>query len=73
MELWVLQVMVVERDEERKANKGNSKNDGEGRTARVGEGRVAHQTGGVDHGELIDELHGVFQGCMEQEASGAHK
>jgi hypothetical protein len=28
-----------------------------------------HEAGGVDHGELVDELHGVFEGGVEEEAA----
>jgi len=30
-----------------------------------------HEAGGVDHGELVDELHGVLEGAVEGEAAGA--
>ena len=73
MEFWILQVVVVEGDEEREAHKRDPENGGERGAARVGEGHVAHETGGVDHGELVDELHWVFQRRVEQEAPRTHE
>lgn len=63
--------MVIERDEERKRYEGHTQHGREYGAARVGEGRVAHQARRIDHGQLVDELHGVFQRRMEAEAARA--
>ena len=73
MKRRVLQVVVICGNEHRERHQGDCQRCGEQRPAGVGEGRVGHQAGGVDHGELIDELHGVFERGVEEEAAGAHE
>ena len=63
--------MIVQRDENGQAEQEHCQTEGEQARARVRECRVAHQTGGVNHGELVDELHRVFEGGVEEEAAGA--
>ncbi len=50
MKSRVLQVVVVESDEDGKRDEEEREVKGEEAGAGVGECRVAHQTGGVDHG-----------------------
>ena len=65
--------MIVRRDEQRQPHQRPCQHGGEQWPAGVGEGRVSHEAGGVDHGELVDELHWVFERGMEEEASCAHE
>ena len=32
---------------------------------------ISHQTSGVDHTKLVDELHRVFEGCVEEKTACA--
>jgi len=69
VESRVLEVVVVGRDEDRKTREGNSKDGRERLCALVLEARPEHEASGVDHGELVDELHGVLECGMEEEAA----
>lgn len=71
VESRVLEVVVVSRDEDGKPSEGDPEDGREGLGALVGETGPEHEAGGVDHGELVDELHGVFEGAVEEEAAGA--
>jgi hypothetical protein len=71
VERRVLQVVVVSRDEDRQARQRKTQQRPEGLLALVLEGGPEHQAGGVDHGELVDELHRVLEGGVESEAAGA--
>lgn len=67
----VLQVVVVAGDKGGEAEQEDAEQLGVEARLAVGEGGVEHQAGGVDHGELVDELHGVLEGAVEEEAPGA--
>jgi hypothetical protein len=69
VECRILEVVVVGRDENRKARKADSKDSRERLSALVRETGPEHEAGGVDHGELVDELHGVLEGGVEEEAT----
>ena len=71
MEGRILKIVVIKRDEngEREEEEGQVEREEAG--ARVREGGVAHEAGGVYHGQLVDELHGVFERRVEEEAAGA--
>jgi hypothetical protein len=71
VERRVLQVVVVSRDEDRQTRESETQQSPERLLALVLERGPEHQTGGVDHGELVDELHRIFQGRVESEAAGA--
>lgn len=63
-----MEVVVVGRDEDCKPSEADSEDGREGLGALVRETGPEHEAGGVDHGELIDELHGVFEGAVKEEA-----
>lgn len=65
----ILQVVVVKSYEDCKGDEGEGEVEAEESRARVGEGCVAHQAGCVDHGELVNELHWVFEGGVEEEGA----
>ena len=67
----VLEVVVVGCNKDRKPSEGDSKDSREGPGALVREAGPEHEAGGVDHGELVDELHGILEGAVEEEAAGA--
>ena len=71
MEGRILKIVVIKSDEngEREEEEGQVEREEAG--ARVGEGGVAHEAGGVYHRQLVDELHGVFERRVEEEAAGA--
>ena len=71
MECRILQVVVVQRDEDGEREQGQGEQQREKASPGIREGSVAHQAGGVNHGELVDELHGIFESCVEEEAAGA--
>jgi hypothetical protein len=56
----VAEVVVVAGDEEGEGEQGGGEEEGVGQGAAAGEGGVEHDAGGVYHGELVDELHGVW-------------
>jgi len=55
----VLQVMVVKGDKNGERGQRYRKSKTDDCWPRVGKGRIGHQTCGVNHGELIDKLHGI--------------
>lgn len=57
----VLEEVVVEGDEQGEAGNGETENDLGRSLSVVGEGGPEHEAGGVDHGQLIDELHGIWR------------
>ena len=59
VEHGVLQVVVIESDENGQRSQGNSQNHTDARWSRVGKGRIAHQARGINHGELINQLHRI--------------
>lgn len=59
VEHGVLQVVVVEGDENGQRREGNGQDNADAGGSRVRKGRIAHQTRSINHGELIDQLHGV--------------
>ena len=61
--------MVVECDEDGEREEEKCQVEGEEAGARIGEGSVAHEAGGVYHGQFIDELHGILERCVEEEAA----
>ena len=71
MEGRILKIVVIKRDEdgEREEEEGQIEREEVG--ARVREGGVAHEASGVYHGQLVKELHGVFERRVEEEAAGA--
>lgn len=73
MKRRILQVVIVCRNEERQRYQSHRQHDREGPAARIGECRIAHQTRRVDHRQLVNELHWVFQRCMEKETPRAHE
>lgn len=73
MKSRVLQIVVVEGDEDCKRDEEQREVDGEEAGPGVGECRIAHQAGGVDHGEFVNELHWVFECCVKEEAAGANE
>ena len=50
MKSWVLQIVVVEGDEDGKRDEEQREVNGEEAGPGVGECRVTHKAGGVDHG-----------------------
>ena len=71
MESRVLEVVVVGCDEDCKPSESDSEYGREGLGALMRETGPEHEAGGVDHGELVDELHGILEGAVEEEAAGA--
>ena len=69
VERRVLQVVVVSRNEYRQTRQRETQQSAESLLALVLESRPEHQAGGVDHGELVDELHRVLEGRVESEAA----
>lgn len=55
----VAEVVVVGRDEDGEGDGEDGEQDAAARAASVGVDAVEHDAGGVDHGELVDELHWV--------------
>ena len=60
VENGVLEVVVVQGNEDSQAREGDGQEETDAGWSRVGERGVAHQTGCVDHRQLIDQLHGVY-------------
>ena len=60
MEGRVLQIVVVERDEDGEGDQTKGKEKAELSRLRVGEGGVTHQTRGVNHRQLVNELHRIY-------------
>lgn len=60
VEIRILQVVVVEGDENGQRRERNAQDHADAVWPRVRKGRIAHQTRSVDHGKLIDQLHGVY-------------
>ena len=73
MEDRVLQVVVVERDEDGEGDKRKSEIEAEEARARIGEGSVTHDTGSVNHGEFVDELHRVCEKIVSNVTFGRRK
>lgn len=71
MERRILQVVVIERDEDGERGEPERQAEREAAGARVRERGVAHEAGGVDHRELVDELHRVLERRVEEEAARA--
>ena len=71
MEGRILKIVVIERDEDGEREEEEGQVEREEAGARVREGGVAHEAGGVYHGQLVNELHGVFERRVEEEAAGA--
>lgn len=57
----VLRHVVIDGDEGGESGEGQSDKQARGLGPRVREGRERHDAGGVDHGQLVGQLHGVFQ------------
>ena len=72
MERRVLKVVVIRRDEDREADEQQRDDQSVNPASLVRETAVAADAGGVYHGQLVDELHGVFECRVEEEGSGAH-
>lgn len=72
MEGGVLKIVVIEcdKDSEREEEEGQIEREEAG--ARIGEGGVAHEAGSVYHGQLVDQLHGIFERSVKQAATSAH-
>lgn len=70
---WILQVMVVGSNSRTKENRANSKPNSKPGRSRVGQTGIAHQTGCIDHVQLIHQLPRVFKSSVEHETSKAHK
>ena len=73
MEGGILQVMVIKRDEDGEGEKEERQVEREEAGARVRKGGVAHETGGVYHRKLVDQLHGIFERCVKEEAARANE
>ena len=71
MEGRILKIVVVQRNENGEGEEEERQVEREEAGARVREGGIAHEAGGVYHGELVDELHGVFERRVEEEAASA--
>ena len=71
MKSGILQVVVIKRDEDGEGEEDEGQREAEEAGARVGEGSVAHEAGGVDHGEFVDELHGILERGVEEETARA--
>ena len=65
--------MVIERDKDGEREEEEGQVEREEAGARVGEGGVAHEAGRVNHREFVDELHGIFERCVEEEAARPHE
>ncbi len=61
--------MIIEGYEDCEGDETEGEPKAEETRARVGEGGIAHQAGCIDHGELIDELHWVFQCGVEEKTA----
>lgn len=59
VEDWIFQVVVVARDEDGEGDEGKPEDERDGGLLVVRKCCVAHEAGGVDHGEFIDQLHGI--------------
>ncbi|KAL9090392.1 MAG: hypothetical protein Q9159_002019 [Coniocarpon cinnabarinum] len=71
MERRVLQVMVISGDEDGKATERQCYGQCVHPTTLVREGGIAGDAGGVDHGELVNKLHGIFERGVEEEGAAA--
>lgn len=69
VESGILQVVVIKRDEDGEREKEERQVERKEAGARVREGGVAHEAGGVYHRQLVDELHGIFERRVEEEAA----
>lgn len=67
----VLQVVVVGRDEDGQGDGEEAEQERDRVGAGVREGGPEHEAGGIDHRELVDELHRVLEGGVEGEGAGA--
>ena len=57
----VLQVVIVQGDEGSESNERACKHEANVLRPSMGECRIAHKAGSIDHGKLINQLHRVFQ------------
>lgn len=63
----VLDVVVVEGDEYGQSREHHTQDHAQNCRPRVGEQSVAHQTSGVDHRELVHQLHRVYKASHGQQ------
>lgn len=71
VERGVLQVVVVCRDENRQARERGSKYKRKRLLALMLKGRPEHKTSGVNHRQLVDQLHRVLERGVEEERAGS--
>lgn len=70
MEGGILKVVVIECDEDGKREEEKGQVEREEAGARVGKGGIAHEASSVYHGQLVDQLHGIFERSVKEEAAG---
>ena len=73
MEGGILEVVVIECDEDGEREEEERQAEREEAGARVREGGVTHEAGSVYHGQFVDELHGIFERCVKEEAAGPNQ
>lgn len=71
VESRVLEVVVVGGDEDGQGDGEEAEQERDRVGAGVREGGPEHEAGGVDHRELVDQLHRVFERGVESEGAGA--
>ena len=64
--------MVIPRNKQRQRRHKHAQQQRNRRRALVLEGGPEHEARRVDHGQLVDELHGVLERGVEGEAAAAH-
>ena len=71
MERRILQVVVIRGDEDGEGHEEQRHAESVESRTLVCEAAVAGDASRVDHGQLVDELHGVFEGCVKEQGAGA--
>lgn len=66
VEYRILRQVIVDGDEGGEASKRQSDEQAREFGPRVRKGRECHDAGGVYHGQLVGQLHGVFQNRLAQ-------
>jgi hypothetical protein len=56
----IVHLHTIYRDEVGQADKAGTKDEREARGSCVGKCSVAHEASGINHGKLVDKLHGVY-------------
>ena len=73
MEHWVLQIVIVQRYERAEQTQEDAQCNLVDYWSRVRQASVSHETSGVDHVQLIDQLPWVLECRMEHETADTDK